>query len=497
MKYLTNCFLYSILFRGKSQWRHHQFNEKNKKVFWQFAMEYRSRKDRKMRKAALHNLGCKVNAYETDSMRQMLEQAGYEIVSFEEQADVYVINTCSVTNIADRKSRQMLHRAKKRNPGSVVVAAGCYVQTSKEQAQADPAIDILIGNNRKHELPRLLEEFFQANSSGSCSLVADIGKEQEYEELHISRTGEHTRAFIKVQDGCNQFCSYCIIPYARGRVRSRKLAEVVREVETLADRGYREVVLTGIHLSSYGMDLKPEDGFKPVGLLDLICRVHEVEGIDRIRLGSLEPGIVTEEFVSSLSGLPKICPHFHLSLQSGCDATLKRMNRKYTCAEYEEGCRLLRKYFTHPAITTDVITGFPGETEEEFALTREFLKRINFFEIHIFKYSLRKGTRAVEMDHQVPEEIKGKRSEILFEDLLAMNQEYLKWHLGRELEVLMEEEVTFSGKKYFLGHTKEYVKAALPLPEGEGKNLENKLVKGRAMSLLKEHVLLLELEDMS
>lgn len=446
-----------------------------------------------MRKAALHNLGCKVNAYETDSMRQMLEQAGYEIVPFDSPADVYVVNTCSVTNIADRKSRQMLHRAKKKNPGSAVVAAGCYVQTSKEQAQADPAIDILIGNNRKHELPKLLEDFFKnraLESKGFCGSVADIGEEQEYEELSVSHTGEHTRAFLKVQDGCNQFCSYCIIPYARGRVRSRKMADVIREVETLAERGYREVVLTGIHLSSYGIDLKSERG-EAVGLLDLIRRVHETEGIDRIRLGSLEPGIVTEDFAKSLSKLPKVCPHFHLSLQSGCDATLKRMNRKYTCAGYRESCRLLRKYFAHPAITTDVIVGFPGETEEEFELTRRFLKEIDFFEMHIFKYSLRKGTKAAELKPQVPEEIKGKRSDILFEDLSVMNQEYLNWHLGRELEVLMEEEVSFGGKKYFLGHTREYVKAAL-LQEGETRHLENTLVKGKAVSMLKEHILLLE-----
>ncbi len=449
-----------------------------------------------MRKAALHNLGCKVNAYETDSMRQMLEQAGYEIVPFDAMADVYVINTCSVTNVADRKSRQMLHRAKKKNPNSVVVAAGCYVQTSKEQAQVDPAIDILIGNNKKHELPKLLERFFQSHTPESekdfCSSVADIGKEREYEELSISRTGEHTRAFLKVQDGCNQFCSYCIIPYARGRVRSRKMPEVIREVKTLAEKGYRELVLTGIHLSSYGVDLQPEDGGETVGLLDLIRSVHETEGIDRIRLGSLEPGIVTEEFAEALSELPKVCPHFHLSLQSGCDATLKRMNRKYTCAEYRESCRLLRKYFAHPAITTDVIVGFPGETEEEFELTREFLKQINFFEIHIFKYSLRKGTRAAELKPQVPEEIKGQRSDSLFEELSVMNREYLNWHLGRELEVLMEEEVSFGGKKYFLGHTREYVKAAVLLPEGEIHRLENRLVKGKAVSMLKEHVLLLE-----
>lgn len=433
-----------------------------------------------MKKAALHNLGCKVNAYETESMQQMLEAAGYEIVPFDQKADVYVINTCSVTNIADRKSRQMIHRAKKQNPASVVVAAGCYVQTSKEQAEADEAIDILIGNNKKHELPQMLEAFF-AEKSGKKTEVVNIAEDKSYENLTVSRTAEHTRAFIKVQDGCNQFCSYCIIPYARGRVRSRELSDVLREVEALAKNGYREIVLTGIHLSSYGVDINEN-------LLHLIQEVHQIEGIERIRLGSLEPKIVTEEFAQSLSQLPKVCPHFHLSLQSGCDATLKRMNRKYTCEEYALGCELLRKYFEHPAITTDVIVGFPGETEEEFEITREFLKKIEFFEIHIFKYSVRKGTKAAEMKEQVPEEIKAKRSDILFDDLVPMNHAFLEWYIGKEAEVLMEEKVTFSGKEYFLGHTKEYVKMAVPYTE----NMENKLVTGKVKGMLKEHILLLE-----
>lgn len=436
-----------------------------------------------MKKAALHNLGCKVNAYETESMQQLLEEAGYEIVPFEQKADVYVINTCSVTNIADRKSRKMLHRAKRMNPNSVVVAAGCYVQTSTEQAEADEAIDILIGNNRKHELPGLLEQFF-TKEEGKQIDVTDIAMDKSYEELVLSRTAEHTRAFIKVQDGCNQFCSYCIIPYARGRVRSRKLADVLQEVSTLAENGYREVVLTGIHLSSYGVDMGES-------LLYLIKEVHDVEGIERIRLGSLEPKIVTEEFARELAGLSKICPHFHLSLQSGCDATLKRMNRRYTCEEYEKGCELLRRYFEHPAITTDVIVGFPGETQEEFETTREFLKKINFFEIHIFKYSVRKGTKAAEMEHQIPEEVKTLRSEILFEDLAAMNRDYLEWHIGRPAEVLMEEKVVFSGREYFLGYTKEYVKTAV-LAEDD---LENKMVKGTITGVLKEHVL--EMADIS
>lgn len=442
-----------------------------------------------MRKAAFHNLGCKVNAYETESMQQLLERSGYEIVPFEEAADVYVINTCSVTNIAERKSRQMFHRAKKRNPHSVVVAAGCYVQTSEEQVQKDAAVDILIGNNKKHELPKLLERFFAEReneaSPENFSSVEDIAADLSYEKLTLSHTAERTRAFIKVQDGCNQFCSYCIIPYARGRVRSREVSDVLKEVGRLSANGYREVVLTGIHLSSYGVDLGTD-------LLQLIEEVHSVPGIARIRLGSLEPKIITEEFVRRLSGLPKICPHFHLSLQSGCDDTLQRMNRKYTCGEYEQGCNILRKFFSHPAITTDVIVGFPGETEEEFEVTRRFLKKIGFFEIHIFKYSRRRGTRADRMEQQVPEEIKHARSEILFEDLAVMNEEFLQWHIGRQAEILVEEKVSFGGVEYFLGHTKEYVKIAVPAEGQRDGNMENKLIRGTVVSQLKEHVLCME-----
>ena len=283
-------------------------------------------------RAALHNLGCKVNAYETEAMQQLLEAAGYEIVPFEEAADVYIINTCSVTNIADRKSRQMLHRAKTTNPDAVVVAAGCYVQAAGDKLLEDAAVDLIIGNNQKNELIGILERYFADRTDNEALL--DIGKTNEYESLSISRTAEHTRAFIKVQDGCNQFCSYCIIPYTRGRVRSRELTDVVSEVKTLAGAGYREVVLTGIHLSSYGVDKKDENA---PHLLELIKAVHEIPGVDRVRLGSLEPRIITEEFVRELSGLKKVCPHFHLSLQSGCDATLKRMNRRYTSDEFRTG----------------------------------------------------------------------------------------------------------------------------------------------------------------
>ncbi len=442
-----------------------------------------------MRKAALHNLGCKVNAYETESMQQLLEKAGYEIVPFEEAADVYVINTCSVTNVADRKSRQMIHRAKKKNPQSVVVAAGCYVQTAKERVEEDDAVDILIGNNKKHELPILLERFFASReaklSSPTMSCVEDIAKDNGYETLSISRTAERTRAFLKVQDGCNQFCSYCIIPYARGRVRSREIADVLQEAARIAASGCQEVVLTGIHLSSYGVDLG-------TNFLRLIEEVHKVPGIARIRLGSLEPKIVTQEFACRLSKLPKICPHFHLSLQSGCDETLQRMNRKYTCREYQQVCEILRSNFSHPAITTDVIVGFPGETDQEFEMTRRFLRQIGFFEIHIFKYSRREGTRAAKMKQQVPEEVKQARSETLFADLVPMNEEFLNYYMGRQVEVLLEEKVSFSGQEYFLGHTKEYVKIAVAVSGQEDKNLENKFMQGLITAKLKEHILLME-----
>lgn len=401
-------------------------------------------------KAALHNLGCKVNAYETEAMQQILEEAGYEIVPFSEYADVYVINTCSVTNMADRKSRQMLHRAKKQNPDAIVVGAGCYVQTKEAQALVDESIDIVIGNNKKHELVPLLREYEASHRKMAC--VADINHEkQAYEELSLSRTAEHTRAFIKVQDGCNQFCTYCIIPFARGRVRSRELPDVLQEIRTLAKSGYREVVLTGIHLSSYGVD-------NGESLLHLIEAVHELEGIERIRLGSLEPRIVTDAFAKRLSELPKICPHFHLSLQSGCDTVLSRMNRRYDTAEYEVGCALLRRYFEHPAITTDVIVGFPGETDEEFETTERYLERIHFYEMHIFQYSRREGTKAAAMPDQVPEAVKKERSEKLLALGHRMSGEFRRYYLGRQVTALLEEEFLYDGKRYYTGYTKEYVR---------------------------------------
>lgn len=434
-----------------------------------------------MKKAALHNLGCKVNAYETEAMQHLLKEAGYEIVPFTQKADVYVINTCSVTNMADRKSRQMLHKAKKNNPDSIVVAAGCYVQTSEKEVLNDLSVDIVIGNDRKHDLVRLLEEYSLDSVNDTVDDIND-GK-HDFEELFIDQTKEHTRAFIKVQDGCNQFCSYCIIPYARGRVRSRRFENVIAEVERLAANGFKEVVLTGIHLSSYGVDFE-----EATGLLELIQAVNAVKGIERIRLGSLEPKIVTEHFVSELSKLDKICPHFHLSLQSGCDATLKRMNRKYTTKEYERGCELLRKYFVHPAITTDVIVGFPGETEEEFEQTKAYLEHIHFYEMHIFKYSKRKGTRAAVMPDQIDEQVKAARSEKLIALGHDMSKEFRKFYIGKNEEALFEEKAVIGDKEYFVGYTKEYVKVAKKTDE----NLENQIVSGRISGMLTDEILLFE-----
>ena len=415
-----------------------------------------------MKKVALHNLGCKVNAYETEAMQEMLEHAGYEIVPFQEGADIYVINTCTVTNIADRKSRQMLHRARKMNPDAVVVAAGCYVQAQAEKQVIDPCIDIVLGNNKKQDLLTALQAYEEAH--GDLREVIDINHTKEYENLHLTKQGEHTRAYIKVQDGCNQFCSYCIIPYARGRVRSRAKEDVVAEVTDLAKNGYQEVVLTGIHLSSYGIDFENEDN-----LLSLIRAVHEIEGIKRIRLGSLEPRIITEEFVQAIAALPKMCPHFHLSLQSGCNETLKRMNRRYTSEEFYEKCEILRKNFEKPALTTDVIVGFPQETEEEFETTYEFLKKICFYETHIFKYSKREGTKAAVMQGQIPEQIKAKRSARLIELGEKNRRAYEESFLGKTVEVLVEEKSDVNGKEMWTGHTKEYMKIAL---ESE-KNLQN------------------------
>jgi len=495
-----------------------------------------------MKSVALHNLGCKVNSYEIEVMQQMLQEKGYTIVPFDEIADIYIVNTCTVTNIADRKSRQMLHRAKQKNPAALVVAVGCYVQTGREDVEQDPCIDLAIGNNRKKDLAAILEEYLEeavetdavAESCDGANGKSDIGDEKkytgtvgethkdktlhdttvidinhtaEYEEMTLKQTAEHTRAYIKIQDGCNQFCSYCVIPYARGRVRSRKAEDIIREITGMAQAGYREIVLTGIHISSYGIDFDEEawkrgesasvlkedeerrDYSGSSKLIDLLERIHDIEGIERIRIGSLEPRIVTEETAARMAALPKMCPHFHLSLQSGCDATLRRMNRKYTSEEYAESVALLRKVFDHPAITTDVIVGFPGETEEEFALTKEFLDRIQFFEMHIFKYSKRAGTRAAVMPDQVPDQVKTIRSA----ELLAMEKEQSKQfrahYLGQEAEVLLEETKEIDGTQYLLGHTRDYVKVAVPLAENEGKAITNTVVHGIVEGFVSDEIL--------
>lgn len=420
-----------------------------------------------MKKAALHNLGCKVNGYETEAMQKLLEEDGYEIVPFHEKADVYVINTCTVTNIADRKSRQMLHRARKLNPEAVIVAAGCYVQAQEEAGQAIEGIDILIGNNQKKNLISLLHAHEQHED---IKAVIDINHTGEFEELYVDSAGDHTRAYIKIQDGCNQFCTYCIIPYVRGRIRSRQPEEIVKEVERLADAGYQEVVLTGIHASSYGVDfVNPKmdldswvtmEGEKK-DLLYLIQQIHKVEGIRRIRLSSIEPRIITEKFAKELAKLPKVCPHFHLSMQSGCDATLKRMNRHYTSREYYEKCGILRTYFEHPAITTDVIVGFPGETQEEFETTRAFIEKVGFYETHVFKYSRRNGTKAASMPDQVPEQKKAERSQILLDLCKKKKKEFEDQMIGKQVEVLLEETFEKDGVLYRTGLTKEYVKVAV------------------------------------
>ena len=433
------------------------------------------------KKVALHNLGCKVNAYEVEAMQQLLEKAGYEIVPFTEGADIYLINTCTVTNIADRKSRQMLHKAKKMNPDAIVVAAGCYAQADTEKLKEDNAVDLILGNNQKTQIVEVLEEYEKEHSKQVQ--VIEINHTKEYEELSIEQTAEHVRAYIKVQDGCNQFCTYCIIPFARGRVRSRKIADVLREVETLASKGYKEVVLTGIHLSSYGVDFSKEER---ESLLSLIQAVSKVEGIQRIRLGSLEPRIITEEFLEGIVATGKVCPHFHLSLQSGCNKTLKNMNRRYSAQEYAEKCELIRKYYPAPALTTDVIVGFPMETEEDFEESYEFVKNIHFYETHIFKYSRRHGTKAAAMDGQLTEAVKAQRSEKLLELHDIRAKEYEEAMIGKTIELLLEEEIEEDGKMWYVGHSREYVRAVIEKTEA---HQVNDLVEAKVTGFVADHLL--------
>ena len=433
------------------------------------------------KKVALHNLGCKVNAYEVEAMQQLLENAGYETVPFEEGADVYVINTCTVTNIADRKSRQMLHKAKKMNPDAIVVATGCYAQADTEKLKEDTAVDLILGNNQKTQIVEALEEYEEEHAKQVQ--VIEINHTKEYEELSISSTAEHVRAYIKVQDGCNQFCTYCIIPFARGRVRSRKIEEVLSEVETLAAKGYKEVVLTGIHLSSYGVDFPKEER---ESLLSLIQAVSRVEGISRIRLGSLEPRIITEEFLEGIVKTGKVCPHFHLSLQSGCNKTLKNMNRRYSAQEYAEKCELIRKFYPAPALTTDVIVGFPQETEEDFEESYEFVKKIHFYETHIFKYSRRHGTKAASMDGQLTEAAKAQRSDRMLELHEIRAREYEEAMIGKKMELLLEEEIEIDGRPWYVGHSREYVRAVISKTDA---HRVNDLVTVKAVAFVRDHIL--------
>lgn len=448
-----------------------------------------------MKSVALHNLGCKVNSYEIEVMQQKLQQSGYKIVPFDSKADIYIVNTCTVTNIADHKSRQMLRRAKRQNPDAVVVAAGCYVQTGAGQIGADDCVDLAIGNNRKKDIAKILEAFLEEKKSqqdrnAGCRVFTDEAME-EYEQVRLERTGGHVRAVIKIQDGCNQFCSYCIIPFVRGRVRSRRQEDVLEEVRGLAQNGYKEVILTGIHLSSYGMDWDGAKEFRPACLLSLVEQVAAIDGIERIRLGSLEPRIITEEFAKRLASIPKICPHFHLSLQSGCDETLRRMNRHYTTGEYYGRVQILRRVFADPAITTDVIVGFPQETEEEFAVTEAFLEKTHFFEMHIFPYSRRKGTAADRLAGQLTAAIKQERSARLFLLEAKQSRQYRERYIGRQEEILVEEKKTIGGRAYWVGHTRTYVLGALEARKTDA-NLENCLVGGMVTGLLTDKILLLK-----
>ncbi len=455
-----------------------------------------------MKTVAFHTLGCKVNTYETEAMQQLMESAGYRCVEFGERADVYIVNTCSVTNIADRKSRQMLHRARKMNEDAIVVAAGCYVESAKNKIDEDLSIDIIVGNNNKNDIVNIINEYLQDKIRNK--FIIDINKETEYEEFNIRKINDHTRAFIKVQDGCNQFCSYCIIPFTRGRVRSRKMENILDEVKNLSASGYKEIVLTGIHLSSYGVDFLDESYNKRMEkltrteesdeefvtkneLLCLIENIANIEGIERVRIGSLEPRIIQENFIKSLSNIDKFCPHFHLSLQSGCDRTLKSMNRKYTADEFYEGVKLIRKYFDSPAITTDIIVGFPGETKTDFEESKAFVEKVKFYETHIFPYSIREGTKAANMP-QVDGNEKVQRANILNEINLKNQKEFRALRIGKEDELLCEEIFIKDGIEYFTGYTKEYVKVAVLNSDLK----TNDIVRGKIVDFLTDDILLLE-----
>lgn len=447
-----------------------------------------------MKTVAFHNLGCKVNTYEIEMMQQNARKAGWEIVEFTQKADVYVINTCSVTNIADRKSRQMLHKAKKTNPEAIVVAVGCYAQTDTNGALSDEAVDLVIGNNHKEKLIDIINEYEKSHEKKA--VVDDISSPIKYEDYSIDGSSERTRVDIKIQDGCDQFCTFCIIPFARGRIRSRDQKDVVDEIKRLADAGYKEIVLTGIHLSSYGLDLHDKrtsynlvanEDYTNFDLIDVIKKVSDIDGIKRIRLGSLEPRVITRQFLESISAIDKVCPHFHLSLQSGCDETLKRMNRRYTANEYAAGVKLIREYYEHPAITTDIIVGFPGETEEEFQKTISFVESIDFYETHIFKYSRRHGTVADTMPGQLTEKVKAQRSDELEKINKIHMKRFMSAVVGKKEEILTEEQTKIDNRTYTLGHTKNYIMMAV-----EGAYEKNLIIEGTVTGFLQNDIMLLK-----
>ena len=427
-----------------------------------------------MKKVAFCTLGCKVNQYETNAMEQKFIQAGYQIKNFNEKADIYIINTCTVTNMSDKKSRQMIRKAKQLNNDAIVVAVGCYVQTAKEELESIKELDLILGNNEKKDIVQYVEK----HQNGIMQIkYNDVLHQDEYDEYGFVTHIEQTRAIVKVQDGCDRFCSYCAIPYARGKVRSRKLENIIEEVTKLAQNGIKEVVITGIHIASYGKDFNEN-----IGLIDVLEKINEIEGIQRIRLGSLEPMLINEKFLNRLSKLDKICHHFHLSLQSGCDETLKRMNRRYTTEEFRNVVNLLRKTYDDVILTTDIIVGFPGETEEEFGKTYEFLKEIKFYKMHVFKYSKRSGTKAAIMPNQIKPEIQEERSKKLIE-LSDLNQkEYNKQYIGKTLEVLFEEQ---SGE-YIKGHTQNYIVVNV---KGNISSFHNEIINVKILKMLGEELL--------
>ena len=426
-----------------------------------------------MKKVAFITLGCKVNQYETNSMIQKFIEKGYKIVEHHEKADIYVVNTCTVTNMSDRKSRQMLRRVKEINPQAIVVACGCYVQVARKEVENIEEIDLVLGNNEKNNIVTYVEQYLQENKAKVE--IEDVMNQKEFVEMGDVTYTEKTRAVIKVQDGCDRFCSYCIIPYARGRVRSRKPGKVISEIQKIAKEGIKEVVITGIHIASYGKDFKEE-----YRLIDLLEEINKIEGIQRIRLGSIEPLLINEEFMKRLVKLEKICHHFHLSLQSGCNETLKRMNRRYTIEQFKEIVEILRKYYSDVILTTDIIVGFPKETEEEFQQTYQFLEEIKFYKMHVFKYSPRKGTKAAEMEGQIDGNKKEERSQKLIELSNKNDKEYNESYIGKQVEVLFEEEKD----GIYKGHTQNYILAYCKTND----NLENKIKKVTCKQAKNDHI---------